>query len=164
MTSAKPAYVPAGAERTDTEFMMFGTQALQIKVSTGDADGRLLVAEVIADAGFGPPRHLHHEQDEWFYVTKGTFLIEVGGEQFDAQPGDSIFAPRKVSHAWAPTVDSARLVFALQPAGPFEDFAREATAIGRLPTPQEASSMFEAYGMEITGPPLEVAKTSFEGV
>ena len=143
---------------------MFGTQELHTKVSAADTDGRFLVGEVIGSAGFGPPRHLHYDQDEWFLVTKGTFLIEVGGEQFDAKSGDSIFAPRKVPHTWAPTGGrTSTMVFVLQPAGPFEAFIREASALGRLPTPQEANALFEAHGMKITGPSLDVAETSFEG-
>jgi hypothetical protein len=96
---------------------------------------------------------------------EGDFLIEVGGEQFEARLGDSIFAPRNVPHAWAPTGDgSGTLVFALQPAGLFEDFIRRGSTLGRLPTPQEASAIFEACGMTITGPPLDVARTGFEGI
>jgi hypothetical protein len=26
----------------------------------------------------GPPRHLHYEQDEWFFAIKGDFAMEVG--------------------------------------------------------------------------------------
>ncbi len=145
---------------------MFGVQPLRIKVATADADGRLFVGEIMADsdARFGPPRHMHYEQDEWFYVTQGNFLIEVGGEQFDGKAGDSIFAPRMVTHTWASTGEEAsRMVFTLTPAGPFESFARAASALGRLPTPEEANEIFESHQMKITGPPLDVAKTSFEG-
>lgn len=139
----KAIYDPAGSQRFGTELKMFGVAPLHTKVSSADTDGRFLVCEIIG-AGFGPPRHLHYEQDEWFFVTKGRFLIEVGGEQFDARVGDSVFAPRKVPHAWAPSGDgSSTLVFALQPAGSFEDFLRAASTLGRLPTPQEASAIFE---------------------
>ena len=160
----KAVHVPAGAQRSGAVEMMFGLAPLHTKVSAADTAGRFLVCEVIG-AGFGPPRHLHHEQDEWFLVTEGSFLIEVGGERFEAREGDSVLAPRNVPHAWAPTAGGrGRLVFALQPAGQFEDFIRRASALGRLPTPGEASAMFEACGMRITGPPLEVAETSFEGI
>ena len=26
----------------------------------------------------GPARHLHYDQDEWFYAVEGEFIIEVG--------------------------------------------------------------------------------------
>jgi quercetin dioxygenase-like cupin family protein len=44
----------------------------------------------------GPPRHLHHEQDEWFYAVKGEFVVEIGSQRFRLAPGDSILAPREV--------------------------------------------------------------------
>jgi mannose-6-phosphate isomerase-like protein (cupin superfamily) len=154
-------YVPAGTERSGTELRMWGLAPLHTKVSGADTGGRLFVCEIIG-AGFGPPRHLHYEQDEWFYVTQGTFRVEIGGEVFDAKAGDSLFAPRNIPHAWAPTGDgTGTMVFALQPAGPFESFVRAGAALGHLPTRQEADALFEAHGMKITGPPLDVAKTSF---
>ena len=101
-----------------------GPCAPPYQLSGADTNGQLFVCEIIG-AGFGPPRHLHYEQDEWFYVTSGMFRIEIGGELFDARPGDSLFAPRNVPHAWAPTGDGqGTMVFALQPAGPFESFIR----------------------------------------
>jgi len=156
-------YVPAGGRRSESKTTMFGVAPLDIKVSTADTDGGFLVGEVTG-VGFGVPRHFHYEQDEWFYVTKGAFLIEIGGEQFSAQAGDSAVGPRMVPHAWSHVgADPATMIFVLQPAGPFEDFIRVASDLGRLPTPEEANKIFEAHGMKITGPPLDVAKTSFEG-
>ena len=26
----------------------------------------------------GPPRHLHHNEDEWFYVIEGEYITEIG--------------------------------------------------------------------------------------
>ena len=156
-------HVPSGAGRPGYEFLTWGVGPLNFKLSASDTDGELLVGEIIG-SGFGVPRHLHYEQDEWFYITKGTFLIEVGGEQFNAKEGDSLYGPRMVPHAWAPVGDGPNtMIFTLQPAGPFEEFAQATHKLGRLPTPEEANAIFEASGMKITGPPLDAAKTSFEG-
>jgi mannose-6-phosphate isomerase-like protein (cupin superfamily) len=64
---------------------------------------------------------LHHEQDEWFYVVEGAYMIEVGEERYELGPGDSVFAPRKVVHVWAYVgQEKGRLIVALQPAGEIE--------------------------------------------
>ena len=156
--------VPSGSDRTGRTATMWGTNALDVKVSGEDSGGELFVGEIPNVTGFGPPRHLHHSQDEWFYVVKGTFAIEIGGELFEARVGDSLFAPRKVVHAWAPIgVEPATMIFTLTPAGDFDGFVRDADAHGRLPTPDEANAIFEARGMQIVGPPLDVATISFTG-
>jgi quercetin dioxygenase-like cupin family protein len=144
--------------------MLWGSSPFTTKVSGDDCEGRLFVGEVVDVTGFGPPRHVHHDQDEWFYVTKGSFAIEVGGELHEAGVGDSLLAPRETAHAWAPLGEEpASLLFVLQPAGDFDGFVRDAAELGRLPTPEEANAIFAAGGMQIVGPPLDVATIGFTG-
>jgi uncharacterized cupin superfamily protein len=33
-----------------------------------------------------PPCHLHFAQDEWFYLTKGEFALEVGDKKIRLKP------------------------------------------------------------------------------
>src|SRR5215216_4783840 len=96
------AYVPAGETRFRKQHEIRFTRTLiDIKVSTLDTDGALSVAEISSLHKGEPGRHLHHEQDEWFYVLEGEYVIEVGEERYEPGPGDSVFAPRKVAHVWA---------------------------------------------------------------
>src|SRR4051794_6341275 len=76
----------------------FGPSAF--KVSTKDSNGGLFVAEHHLTKKGGPPLHLHHGEDELFYVLEGEFLIEIGGERFKASAGDSILGPKEVPHTW----------------------------------------------------------------
>ncbi len=157
-------FVPAGRHRFGVTVQMWGANLFETKVSGEDSDGQLFVGEIPNVTGFGPPRHFHHEQDEWFYVTKGSFAIEVGGELYEAKVGDSLLAPRKIVHTWAPLgPDPCSMIFVLQPAGDFDGFVADASTMGRLPTPDEANAIFEARGMEIVGPPLDVVTTRFTG-
>jgi uncharacterized cupin superfamily protein len=98
----------------------------------------------------GPARHLHHGQDEWFYVVEGEHVIEVGEERYEVGPGDSVFAPRKVAHVWAHVGEgTGRLIAALQPAG---DLAQ----LGSTPEREELSRTFSSHGLELVGPPLSI--------
>jgi mannose-6-phosphate isomerase-like protein (cupin superfamily) len=95
------AYVPAGGSRFRRQHEIRLTRTvIDIKVSTLDTDSGLSVAEITSLDKGGPARHLHHEQEEWFYVLEGEYVIEVGEERYEPGPGDSILAPRKVAHAW----------------------------------------------------------------
>ena len=78
------AYVPAGGSRFRRQHEIRLTRTvIDIKVSTLDTDGALSVAEITSLQRGGPARHLHHEQDEWFYIVEGEHVIEVGEERYE---------------------------------------------------------------------------------
>jgi mannose-6-phosphate isomerase-like protein (cupin superfamily) len=157
MSTQHGLYVPNGKDLFEEDLTIWGAIPLQIKVSTDDTDGALFVFEHADMGKGGPPRHLHYEQDEWFYAIEGEFAFEVGEERFTLGPGDSLFAPRMVPHAWAYVGEEpGTLLLALRPAGSFEAFFRESCEMTRLPTPEEADRMFAAHGMKVVGPPLAV--------
>jgi quercetin dioxygenase-like cupin family protein len=152
-----PVHVPNGRNRFEQELVIWGMIPLQIKVSTRDTAGSLFVFEHADMGRGGPPRHFHYEQDEWFYALKGEFAFEVGDERFTLRPGDSLFAPRMVPHAWAYVGDEpGTLLLAVQPAGSLEAFFMENCEMDRPPTPEEADRSFAAHGMRVVGPPLDL--------
>jgi mannose-6-phosphate isomerase-like protein (cupin superfamily) len=151
-------YVPNGGNRFEEELMIWGVIPLQIKISSQDTAGRLFVFEHADMGKGGPPRHFHFQQDEWFYARKGEFAFEVGHDRFTLHPGDSLFAPRMIPHAWAHVGDEpGTLLLAVQPAGSLEAFFMENCAMDRPPTPEEAERSFAAHGMKVVGPPLNAS-------
>jgi len=156
-TPKRGIHVPAGKDRSKEVLKIWGVIPHEVKVSTKDTNGALFVFEHADMGKGGPPRHLHHEQDEWFYAIKGEFAIEVGDEKFRLMPGDSLFAPRKVPHVWAYVGDKpGTLLIALSPAGTFETFIRDATKLTKRPTLEEGEKSFAAHGMKVVGPPLKI--------
>lgn len=150
-------HVPNGRNRFDEELMIWGVIPLQIKVSSSDTAGSFFVFEHAGMGKGGPPRHFHYEQDEWFYVMKSEFAFEVGEERFTLRPGDSLFAPRLIPHAWAHVGEGpGTLLLAVQPAGSLEAFFMENAAMDRPPTHEEAERSFAAHGMRVVGPPLNI--------
>ena len=107
----------------------------------------------------GPALHVHHFQDEWFYVIKGEFIVKVGDETFTLSPGDSAFAPRSVPHAFAKTSDGeAQMLIAFQPAGTMEDFFLQMSKLGQsIPKNQQEvlKELWSTHGMEVVGAPLK---------
>jgi mannose-6-phosphate isomerase-like protein (cupin superfamily) len=145
--------VAAGADCFG-EQRSLGISTIAFKVS-GQGSGGLFILENTFHARGGPPRHLHHDQDEWFYALEGEFLIEVGHEGFRLKPGDSLLAPRRVPHVWASVgVGGGRILIAFMPAGSMEAFFREVTRANAMP-PQDPA-LWRAHGMELLGPPLAV--------
>lgn len=150
-------HVPAGTDRFRGKREVFGSRVIDIKVSYLDTNGGLSVSEIIDTRKGGPARHLHHEQDEWFYVAEGEYVIEVGEERYELGPGDSVLAPRKVAHVWAHVGEgTGRLIAALQPAGEIEAFFDELAKLGSTPRHEELSRAFSSHGLELIGPPLSI--------
>jgi quercetin 2,3-dioxygenase len=103
----------------------------------------------------GPARHLHYEQDEWFYAVEGEFVMEVGKERYILKPGDSLLSPRRVPHVWAYTAGmGGRVLIAFSPAGRMEAFFRTVSENNAMP-PQDPK-LWRTHGRELLGPPLRL--------
>jgi mannose-6-phosphate isomerase-like protein (cupin superfamily) len=91
-----------------------------IKATGKETGGHYTLIEVLNAEGEGP-LHVHHREDEGFWILEGELTFEVGEETIKAGPGSFVFGPKDVPHRY--TVDSgpARLLFILSPAG-FEEF------------------------------------------
>lgn len=154
----KAVQVSAGKCRfKDDNLMIWGAFPLSIKLSGQDTNGEIMMFEHNNIHKAGPPRHVHFEQDEWFYVIKGDFAFEVGDEQFQLTSGDTLFAPRNVPHGWAHIGDEpGTLLTLVSPVGTFEAFILDTTKQASLPAPEEIERTFEDHRMKIVGPPLLV--------
>ena len=157
---AKLTRVPAGEDRFG-EHHTIGVSSTDFKVATKDANGGLFIMEHTNRKKGGPPRHLHHNQDEWFYAIGGEYVVEVGSDRFHLQAGDCILAPREIPHTWAFVGDTpGKMIIAFAPANKMEEFFRESYARGggAYPTwddPKE-KEFFRDHGLELLGPPLSV--------
>jgi quercetin dioxygenase-like cupin family protein len=153
IVDGRAVVVPA-SEDLFGERRSLGISTIAFKVLPSDRHDHLVVENVFHAVG-GPARHLHHRQDEWFYVVEGTFLFEVGSERVQLRPGDSLMAPQGVPHVWAHVGESlGRVLIAFLPAGRMEAFFREVTKANAMP-PLDAA-LWSAHGMELLGPPLAV--------
>ena len=153
-------HVPAGTDRFQEEGLRtIGATPLSSKVSAQDTGGGLYVFEHTDMGKGGPPRHLHHEQDEWFYAVKGEFLFEVGDDKIPAEyRAIRCSAPRKVPHVWAHVGDGpGTLLLSPQSGRDVRDLhPGRGEAMRSRRTPEEAEKAFAAHGMKIVGPPLQV--------
>ncbi len=153
MPSARAQRLAAGEDRFG-EQRGLGISSIDFKVVPQDSTGLFVLENTFHQKG-GPARHLHYDQDEWFYALEGEFLFEVGPDQFRLKPGDSLLAPRRVPHVWAYVGNArGRILVAFMPAGKMEEFFREVTKANAMP-PQDPA-LWRAHGMELLGPPLRV--------
>src|SRR5262245_25783412 len=71
------------------------------RITGADVDGRFDFMEATITYLQGPPLHLHHEQDDTFFVIEGTLTVQVGDELFELNAGDLVCAPKGVPHTFA---------------------------------------------------------------
>ena len=115
-------YVPAGTGKAyrspidEIRFLITGEQ-------TG---GAFFMAEVSILPGGSNPPHIHHREDECFYLQEGTLTIQVGGKTHTASAGDFVRLPRGIAHSFENTGNvDAKVLLVVAPAG-LETFFEEA--------------------------------------
>ncbi len=146
--------VPSRTDRTGRPHKAARANShLDFKVVTRETNGRVFIMENRDMVRGGPPRHVHYEQEEWFFFLEGSEVImEIGEQKFRLKPGDSVLAPRNVPHVWAYIGEQpGRMLFVFTPAAKIESFFEETSKPGaKVMDPRR----FEAHGMKIVGPPL----------
>ena len=95
-----------------------------IKATGEQTGGAYDLLEVFFPAGAGSPWHLHHNEDESFYVLEGEVLFIIGDEhqRIMAGPGTYVFGPREIPHGFRNDGSApARMLLQATPSG-FERF------------------------------------------
>ncbi len=154
--SAKAVRLARGEDRLG-EHHAIGVSRTDFKVLTKDSRGDLFVMEHTSPKKGGPPRHLHHNEDEWFYVVEGDYIAEIGSDRLRLKAGDSLLGPRGVPHAWAFVGDTpGRLLITFAPANKMEAFFRDNAKRNQNGEYLNDAEVYRAYGLELLGPPLSV--------
>ena len=91
-----------------------------IKATKEQTGGHYTLVEVLNAEGEGP-LHVHHREDEGFWILEGQISFEVGEQEIKAGPGSFVFGPKDVPHRYTVESGPARLLYILSPGG-FEEF------------------------------------------
>mgnify|MGYP002664277890 CR=1 FL=1 len=138
--------VKAGEGRIHGHIKLKGVNAniLDLKISGSDTDGGMAIFEQTSvSQGRGTPLHVHHFQNEVFYVLEGEYLYKAGEDSFTLTAGDSIFLPMKLPHAWTQKSALGKITVIFEPAGKMEDFFVTLSAMDHEPSKEEMTKIFE---------------------
>lgn len=148
--------VDAGKDRNEKSMSLLEGDVFDCKISGKDTDGDIYVFESRRVKEGGPEHHYHFEQDEWWYVLEGEFLIKIGDTVHKAKKGDSVFGPRMVPHSFAKVgAGEGRLLMFFQPAGKMEEFfTKLSQGAGKGLTEEQRNKMREDHGFKKVGPAI----------
>ncbi len=131
------------------------------KISGDDTGGRFSQVEIRAQAKNGPPPHIHHAEEETFYVIEGQFAFRNGEEILEAPAGSVVHVPRGVLHTYQNVSDKpGRLLVTVSPAGferMFEELGEPAGDLEAPPpvnplTVERLMAIAAKYNLEIPTP------------
>jgi mannose-6-phosphate isomerase-like protein (cupin superfamily) len=104
------------------------------------------------EVGVGPPMHIHHRDDEAFYVLAGRYRMHLAGRDFDCPAGSFIYVPNGTVHGFFAVEAGTRKLNVYAPSafeGFFEDLDRLATAAR---DDAAIADLFERFATEVVGP------------
>jgi quercetin dioxygenase-like cupin family protein len=147
----------------DGEARWFLTNHMTLKATADETGGGFGLVESLIAPGSSPPLHIHHGEDESFYVLEGELTFRVGDETFEGGPGTFVFLPRDIPHTFVVEGGRpARLLTLLTPGGSermFVDGGRTPDHEGLPPAGppdiEKLKHVAAEYGNEIVGPPLQ---------
>jgi quercetin dioxygenase-like cupin family protein len=133
-------------------------------LATGEqTGGAYVLSEARVLPGGGPPPHIHHREDEAFFVLEGEITFTLNGKRVVAGAGSFIQGPRGMPHAFKNEGDApARMLILVTPPG-FEkfmaEFAQPVPSFDSPPRPvtpadiQKLLAVAPNFGIEILPPP-----------
>lgn len=121
-----------------------------------ESEGRMSIVDSLSPVGSGPPRHIHHNEDEVFVLLSGECEFWLEGETFIRGPNSTVFIPRGREHTFRVVGDiPSRHLVILTPGG-FEGFFAD-MARGQFRIPEDMPAIEESarrHNLTFTGPPL----------
>ena len=156
--AARAAFLGPG----EGQAIWFLRNRMTVKASAATTGGAFGLVESLIAPGFSPPLHVHHLEDESFYVLEGELTMKCGDRTFRAAAGSFVFLPRDVPHTFVVEGERpARMLTLLTPGGGegvFIEGGRPAEGEGLPPaTPPDIEALKRVsrqFGAEIVGPPL----------
>jgi quercetin dioxygenase-like cupin family protein len=157
-TNGSITYVPPGEGKS---FWTTGGHMATFKATSEDTSGAYTITEETWPPQVGPPPHIHHTQEETFYILEGEMEFITDGITTRANAGSLVRIPRGVLRDYRNVGSEPARVLVLFAPGGFEGFFEE---VGEFVTGQSSPpegppdverlvATAAKYGCEIPPPP-----------
>jgi mannose-6-phosphate isomerase-like protein (cupin superfamily) len=147
-----------GAE--DGQAIWFAGTLMVLKATGEHTEGRFALLDQRVPGQYAAPLHVHHDEDEAWYLLDGEATFSCGDDRFSAGAGAWVFLPKGVPHAFRVGPTGARLLTFSAPArfAAFVQAAGEPAQGHTLPPAgpmdvEQLAAIAGHYGIDILGPP-----------
>lgn len=126
--------------------------AMRFIATAAHSDGAYALSEIEVRPGSGAPPHIHHNEDEAFYVLEGSFTISADDDTYVLSKGDFVHVKRGLVRGYKNHTDQVGRLLIFHSPGAASDFY---IGMGKLPVPPRMEDMLalgEKYGIEIVAP------------
>jgi len=136
-------------------------ELMTFKAVGEDTGGAYALTDSLVPPQGGPPPHIHHLEDEAFWVLEGELEVSVGENRFKAGVGSFVRLPKGVLHSYRNVgTGPARFLTLMVPAGVekfFEEVGKPGSDISSPPQFEEEDldrllTAAPKYGAEIKLP------------
>jgi quercetin dioxygenase-like cupin family protein len=163
MTTATQPYA---STRTATPPLWFLGSPTWVHATAEQTGGTLGLVEQVLQPGFAAPWHVHHAEDEAFYVIEGELTFLCGDQCIAAGAGTFVYGPREIPHGFrVEGSDPARMLLLTTP-GAFINFVLDLSEPAPPSGPPNMGHLLAVaarYNVEILGPPDETIRRIEEG-
>jgi quercetin dioxygenase-like cupin family protein len=122
-TTQPPTLDPMAVPSDEGEARWWSSGLAVVKATAADTGGQMTILEITEPPNSEAPWHVHHREDEAFWILDGSATFEVGDQTIEARTGDYLFGPRDVPHRYTTGPDGCRMLFIFTPGG-FEELLR----------------------------------------
>lgn len=150
MLAANASTIPTVEER---RFLGLPTW---IKAGRDLTGGQFSLIEQIIPAGFESPWHVHHSEDEAFYVIEGQMSVITEGASTLLQAGGFAFGPRGLPHGFRIEGEGPARILLMTTGSDFADFIAETSVASDAPPAAPDMALLvaaaERHNVAILGP------------
>jgi mannose-6-phosphate isomerase-like protein (cupin superfamily) len=90
-TAHRPALEPVAVPVEHGEARWWGDGLAEIKATASDTGGQMTILEITEPPDKAAPLHVHHTEDEGFWILDGSATFEVGHKVIEVRAGDYLF-------------------------------------------------------------------------
>ena len=151
------------SDREKGSLVWFLGTLMDLRASGTQTKGSFGLIEQVLPPGFTPPLHIHHGEDEAFYLLEGEASFTCGEQTAKAKPGTFIFFPRDIPHWFRIEGDQPARLLQFNFLAGLENFFKEAgveahdfsSAPDGPPDFEKMMTTAPGYHLEILGPAPE---------
>lgn len=137
----------------DTATAQLSAMGARAVMDGADAAGRFaLIEHPIMPRGLASPLHRHSREDEYSFILEGRWGFRLDDQVVYAEPGDLVYKPRDVWHAfWNASDSPARLLEIISPAGFEHYFGELADLLARTDRRDDPAfaALCDKYGLQM---------------